>query len=422
MAATEMANPSASTITSPAEASRRRSIGFLNWGHFLDHYVILIFPTVVIGLEAVYGRSYGDLLMLSTAAFTAFGLFALPFGWLADHWSRRNLIASYFLGTGISTAAVGLAPNFTMLAAALFAVGVFAAIYHPVGMPMLIDQAVNRGRTVSLHGVFGNIGVSIAAGVTAAITAAIDWRWAFFVPAAVFIVTGFAYLMFVPDEGPRRAPKASSQDVTLDRRMVLLIVGLFMCLALSSGLVFNALTITLPKIVDARLGRELPLAIVGSLATAVFLCGAVAQLSIGRLVERVPPHYLIAGVGVLQLIGVVWVYYAAGWQLLLALALSIAAIYAQVTVNDIVLARYTPPAWRGRIYAMRFFLIFTSAGPTVWGIGWLYDRGGFGLVLWITAIVAAVFAANSLIITALVAGVERPASARDAAGEVVPNL
>ena len=67
------------------ENARRRAIGFLNLAHFLDHYVILIFPTVVIGLEAVYGRSYGELLALSTAAFTAFGLFALPSGWLADN-------------------------------------------------------------------------------------------------------------------------------------------------------------------------------------------------------------------------------------------------------------------------------------------------------------------------------------------------
>ena len=59
-----------------------------------------------------------------------------------------------------------------------------------------------------------------------------------------------------------------------------------------------------------------------------------------------------------------------------------------MTVNDIVLARYTPPAWRGRIYALRFFIIFTSAGPAVWGIGKLYDRGGFDLVLLITAIIA----------------------------------
>ena len=191
-------------LTPPAfdEAARRRSIRFLNWAHFLDHYVILIFPTVVIGLEAVYGRSYGDLLGLSTAAFTAFGLFALPAGWLADHWSRRNMMAIFFIGTGVSAFAVGLAPNFTLLAVALFGVGIFGAIYHPVGTPMVVEQAINRGHTMSRNGICGNIGVSIAAAITATITAWIGWRWAFFIPA-VFFVTG---LLSGGHTGRPRAP------------------------------------------------------------------------------------------------------------------------------------------------------------------------------------------------------------------------
>ena len=154
-----------------AESARRRSIGFLNWAHFLDHYVILIFPTVVIGLEAVYGRSYGELLVLSTAMFTAFGLFALPSGWLADKWSRRNMIALYFFGTGICCVLVGVSESFETLAIALFGVGVFAAIYHPVGTPMVVDAAVVRGRTMAFNGICGNIGVSIASGCTAVIAA-----------------------------------------------------------------------------------------------------------------------------------------------------------------------------------------------------------------------------------------------------------
>jgi len=389
-----------------ADRARRVLIGFLNWAHFLDHYVILIFPTVVIGLEAVYGRGYGDLLMLSTAAFTAFGLFALPCGWLADHWSRRNMMAIYFIGTGLASVAVGLSQDFTTLAIALFAVGIFSAIYHPVGTPMVIDTAVNRGRTMALNGLCGNVGVSIAAGVTALITAWLGWRAAFFVPAALFIVSGIAYMTYVPDDRRRQAPRMTSQDVALDWRMMATVVTLFMTLALSSGLVFNALTITLPKIVDARIGEDFPLAIVGSLATAVFLCGGAAQLAVGRAVERIAPHMLVAAVAIIQLLGVIWISYARGWVLLPALAVAIASIYAQVTVNDIVLARYTPPAWRGRIYAFRFFLIFTSAGPAVWGIGKLYERGGFDLVLFVAAVVAGIYAANSLVITLLVAGVE----------------
>jgi MFS family permease len=398
--------PMSPAASDEAEITRRRSLRFLNWGHFLDHYVILIFPTVVIGLEAVYQRSYGDLLMLSTAAFTAFGLFALPCGWLADHWSRRNMIAIYFLGTGVACIAVGLSTDFFTLALALFAVGLFAAIYHPVGTPMVIDAAISRGRTMAFNGVCGNIGVSVAAGITAQITVFLGWRAAFFIPALLFIVTGVFYLARVPNDRKRQAPRVTAHDVTLDKGLLWAVIVLFLTLALSSGLVFNALTITLPKIVDARIGEQLPLALVGALSTMVFLAGGAAQLSVGRAVERIQPHYLVAAVALLQLFGVVWMTYATGWPLLVALAVAIASIYAQVTVNDIVLARYTPPAWRGRIYALRFFIIFTSAGPAVWGIGRLYDRGGFDLVLLIAAIIAAVYTVNSLIITALVANVE----------------
>ena len=89
------------------------------------------------------------------------------------------MIAIYFFGTGIAAAAVGFAPSFTVLAIALCAVGVFAAIYHPVGLPMLIDTAVNRARTMSWNGVFGNVGVSIASGITALIIAQVGWRGRF---------------------------------------------------------------------------------------------------------------------------------------------------------------------------------------------------------------------------------------------------
>ena len=60
----------------------------------------------------------------------------------------------------------------------------------------------------------------------------------------------------------------------------------------------------------------------------------------------------------LQFIGVVWVAYADRHMLLVALAFAMAFIYAQVTVNDFVIARYTADAWRGRVYAVRYFITF----------------------------------------------------------------
>ena len=183
------------TQTAMDERARRRTIGFLNWAHFLDHYVILIFPTVVIGLEAVYGRSYGDLLILSTAAFTAFGLFALPAGWLADKWSRRNMIAVYYFGTGICCALVAASDSFETLAAALFGVGLFAAIYHPVGLAMVTQKWKNTGMRLAVNGVWGNLGVASAALITGYLIDNGGWRMAFIIPGCFSIAIGAAYAL-----------------------------------------------------------------------------------------------------------------------------------------------------------------------------------------------------------------------------------
>src|SRR5207245_7315191 len=136
----------------------QHSICFLIWAHARDHVVMLSFRTVVIGLEIVYGRSYAELIALGTPAFIAFGVFSLPAGWLGDHWSRRNMMAVFYGGCGLSLAAAGLAPNLVMLAIALTALGMFAAIYHPVGTAMLIEQATLRGRPLDVDGVSGTLG------------------------------------------------------------------------------------------------------------------------------------------------------------------------------------------------------------------------------------------------------------------------
>src|ERR1700704_4503675 len=117
---------------SPTDAQRRRvSIGFINWAHAIDHYVMLILATAVIELAVVYKWTYAELIALGTPSFIAFGVFSLPAGWLADRWSRRNMVALFYFGCGIALTAAGFAPNLTVLAVALTVLGAFAAIYHP---------------------------------------------------------------------------------------------------------------------------------------------------------------------------------------------------------------------------------------------------------------------------------------------------
>ena len=396
-----------STADAADRSGRRLAIGFMNLAHGLDHFVILIYPTVVIELQVAYGESYASLIALATASFVAFGLFSLPAGWLGDRWSRRDMMVGFYVGCGLSLLAAAFAPSLVWLGIALFALGMFAAIYHPVGTAMILENATQRGRTMAFNGVCGNIGVSLAAGVTAALTAAFSWRGAFLVPGLICIASGAIYYWLVPNQASHAAKRSASADVVLSAPVAAMIFGLFIVVALSAGLVFNTISISLPKIVDERVGNGISLLMVGGVTTAVFLCGAVAQLTVGRLVERFPLHILFAIAAVMQFSGVLWAAYASGISLIFALAFTMAAIYGQITLNDLVIARYTADAWRSRVYAVRYFLTFMVSGVAVSMIALLYARGGFNLVLGATAVIALGFLVAVLLIALIANGVEK---------------
>jgi MFS family permease len=397
------------TLSAPSADERTRllSIGFINFAHAIDHYVMLILATVVIELSTVYGWSYAELIALGTPSFIAFGVFSLPAGWLGDRWSRRNMMALFYLGCGASLAGAALAPSLVVLAVALSALGMFAAIYHPVGTAMLIEQATSRGRSLAFNGVCGNLGVALAAGTTALLVYGLGWRSAFLVPAVVCIATGVAYLTLIPDDRHQAAGRTATPEVVFAPWMAATIVALFILIAISAGLVFHVTTVALPKIVDERLGLNVSLMQVGGIATLILMCGALAQLTIGRLVDRFPLHLLFAAVALLQFIGVAWSAYASGPVLIVALAVAVAAIYAQVTVNDLVIARYTADAWRSRVFAVRYFLTFVVSGAAVSLIALLHGRGGFDLVLGVAAVIALGFVIGTAAIAVLVHGVEK---------------
>ena len=328
-------------------------------------------------------------------------------GWLSDKLGETRLMIVYFLGLGGSAMLCGLADRPQTLRWTLAGIGAFGAIYHPVGTAMIIEHAKERGRTLAFNGVCGNLGVSLAAGITAALTAGFSWRGAFLVPGLICIATGIVYLWLSPSEQRHAATRSRAPDVLLSPTIAAVIFALFVIVALSAGLGFNTISVALPKIVDERVGNGIPLVLVGGLTTAVFLCGAVAQITVGRLVERIPPHILFAAIAIMQFTGVVWSAYASGATLLIALAFTMAAIYGQITLNDLLIARYTADAWRSRVYAVRYFITFMISGAAVSMIAVLYGRGGFGLVLGVTAVVAMGFLIAAIAIAIFANGVEK---------------
>jgi MFS family permease len=358
----------------------RRTILFVNLAHALDHFVLLVYPTAVIAMAPDLGLSYASLIGLSTGAFVAFGLFSLPMGWLAERLGRRNLLAVFFMGCGVALLALAAASSATALAAWLLVLGVFSAIYHPIGSAMLVSHARRLGRDLGWNGVWGNLGAGFASGATALVAAAVGWRAAFAAPALVCLGAGAAFLWLVPGDGEAHgAGRAAAQTVPVARPLVLL--AIFAAAIVAGGMTFNVTTIALPKVLDERLGLALPLALTGSLATLVFVFGALAQLLMGRLVDRFALPAIFVGLSVLQPLGLGIAALSTGVPLLAGLALAMAAIYGQVVINDAMVARYVPARLRAKAFSVRYFLGFTASGLAVPLIALAYGLGGFPAVL-----------------------------------------
>ena len=167
---------------------------FLNIGHFLDHLFTLIFATVAaLALSASGGSSYGDLLKYATPGFFAFGVFSYPAGWLADKWSREGMMVVFFVGIGLASVATGLAQTPLQVGIGLFVIGMFAAIYHPVGLAMVTQKWKNTGMRLAVNGVWGNLGVASAALITGYLIDNGGWRIAFIIPGVFSIAVGLAY-------------------------------------------------------------------------------------------------------------------------------------------------------------------------------------------------------------------------------------
>jgi MFS family permease len=356
-----------------------RQIAFINAAHTVTHYSLLVLPTAVLAMAVPGGRfgvSYGPILALSTAGFVLYGAFALPQGWLAQRVGRPALMTVFFFGTGLSMIATGFCNSPLMLAVALGATGLFAAIYHPVGTAMLVDAAGDRpGRAIGLNGVCGNIGVGLAPAVTAFLAAIAGWRAAFLVPGIVCAALGFLWLRQPAPEAAARRAAQTFPDIPrpLVRRAVIVLLAI----AVVSGLVFNAFTILLPKLIEERLGGDphlLPLIGVGAFLTT--LCGAATQFTVGRLIDRTTLKRLFLPISTLLVPGLVAVSYAQGWLVLPVAAVVAAAIFGQVTINETMTARYISPALRTRMYSIRFFVGFLGAAAAAPLVAWLHERSG----------------------------------------------
>ncbi len=372
---------------------------FLNVGHFYDHLFMLLFATVAaLALTHDWNLSYAELIPYATPGFIAFGVCAVPAGWLADKWSRPGMMALFFIGIGISSILTGFAQTPVQIGAGLLAIGIFGAIYHPVGIAMVVEGREKTGMAIAVNGVFGNVGVASAALIAGFLIDASGWRVAFFAPGIVSLATGLGYLWFLRD-GVRRAnaagtppkPVKSFPVPELQRSVLVHILVVVLITTAIGSFIFQSTTFALPKIFEERLTDIAQSASeIGMYTFAVFSLAAVAQLMVGWTIDRYSVRLVFGTTAVMQVLFLgLMIGLSGGWTLVVAAGFML-AVFGQIPINDVLLGRITKNEWRARVFGLRFIIGFSVMASAVPALAWLHANWGFDVLFIILTIGAAV--------------------------------
>lgn len=383
----------------------------LNIGHFLDHLFMLIFATVAaLALHREWGLGYAALLAYATPGFFAFGVFALPAGWLADRWSRDGMMAVFFIGIGMASILTGYAQTPLQIGIGLFVVGMFAAIYHPVGLAIVTMKWRNMGMRIAANGVWGNLGVASAALITGYLIDHGGWRLAFILPGIFSIAMGLAYMALRWDgiraehqTPPARAggPGHWAMDPAYRRLLLRVTVIVFVTTAVSS-VIFQSTTFALPKMLDERLSglaRDIALWLggaaqageggvataIGALTFIVFAAASTAQLAVGVMLDRYGARPVFMVVAVMQI-----AFFSTMPGLTDAAALAVAlgfmlGAFGQIPINDFMIGKMASGPARARIYGIRYVVSFSVLAASLPMIAVIYDNWGFDTLFLVLA-------------------------------------
>ena len=361
----------------------------LNAGHALDHLFLLIFATAVGAIAADWGMVWQDLMPYTAGAFVMFGLGSLPAGRLGDLWGRRAMMIVFFLGMGISGLVIASTSGPWSLAAALTLMGVFSSIYHPVGIPMIVQGSRNPGFTIGVNGLFGNLGIAVAAILTGLLVKHFGWRAAFAVPGGLALLCAVLFALMVPreTEPPARRPKKSAE---LPRALMARVLAVMTLAAISSSLIFNFTTNGNGQLLTERLrGLIDDPATLGVLLALVYTIASLAQLVVGKLIDRYPLKWVYLPIVAAQAPLFLLAAPAGGWPLYATVLAFMVFVFGAIPFVDAMIVQYVDDRMRSRVAGMRLTVSFGVSSLAVYVLGPTVKAAGFETLLTVMAAIAA---------------------------------
>jgi MFS family permease len=349
---------------------------YLNISHFLDHFIMLVFAKAAYDAGRHFGLGFEEIMVYGVGGFVLFGGMAPVAAHLADRFSRSALMVVFNFGIGLAAMVAAMAQSIWQLSAAIGLIGVFAAIYHPVGIAMLIQSNKSIGFRLGVNGVFGNMGVAAAPLLIGVLLTMGDWRLCFFVSGLFCVAYGVAFVTALDGvaPSPSKSVNKGSDGFAPNWKLAL---GAMMLSTASGGFVFGAMTFVVPRYFEIALpGISTSVAVTGLLAALVYAVASFSQIGVGWLIDRVPPKWVLMSVGVGQVIFVALTARYTDYALFFAMMMAMIFVFGQIPITDTILSRYVPDNWRARILSVKF-MVNLSIGASVLPICGVILQNGF---------------------------------------------
>ena len=359
--------------------------------HAIDHLALLIFATAVSAIALDFGISrWEDLMPYATGAFVMFGVASLPAGRYGDLWGRRAMMLVFYFGMGVSLLLVALTQTPLQMGIALTLMGAFSAIYHPVGIPMLLQNAPKAGAVIGVNGLAGNLGIAFAALLTGFLVKHAGWRSAFIVPGILSLLVGVFFAMTVPKEMTAPGKKIGGKKLHVDRATAARVFAVLTCTTTLGSLIFNFTTNG-----NGELLRERVVAIasdpatLGMLLAGVYAIASVAQVIVGQLIDRFPIKRIFLPIVAAQVIAFVLAANAEGWMFYVFAIAYMTFVFGAIPFTDAIIARFVDDSMRSRVAGLRLAVSFGISSVAVWALGPFVKASGFSTLLFVMAAIAA---------------------------------
>ena len=329
---------------------------YLNISHFLDHFIMLVFAKAAYDAGRHFGLGYEDIIVYGVAGFVLFGAMAPVAAHLADRYSRSLMMVVYHFGIGLAAIMAGLTQTVWQLGAAIGLIGIFAAIYHPVGIAMLIRSNRAIGFRLGINGVFGNMGVAAAPLIIGLLLTVGDWRLCFIASGLFCIAYGVLFILQLAEDAVPPVKKAA-KGVTGFAPGWQMALGAMLLSTASGGFIFGAMTFVVPRYFEISLPTiSTSVAVTGLLASIVYATASFSQIGVGWLIDRVPPKWVLFSVGVGQVIFVALAARFTDYALFFAMLIAMSFVFGQIPITDTILSRYVPDSWRARALSVKFMI------------------------------------------------------------------